>query len=148
MPGGARRRAPSSAMVKPAPVANPSSAQSTAARRLIRPGATTARSSSDSSLPGSSTKAASAMRAPSSVVDNPIDSPIARVAWAISSDQGTLMPISSNSGRRPTVRVRASSPTTSRQPVMNSAGTNPIARRGTTTSAITPSTSATVDTTR
>lgn len=81
-------------------------------------------------------------------MDSPIASPIAWVVNAMSSDQGTLMPISSNSGRSPRVRVRARSPMTSRQPVMNSAGTSPIARRGTTTSATTPTTSATVETTR
>ena len=70
-PGAFRRRTPSSAIVYPAPAARPSSAQSAKANRRTRPGATSATTSSGISLPGSSTKAASAIFIPSSNGVNP-----------------------------------------------------------------------------
>ncbi|WP_162933749.1 MULTISPECIES: hypothetical protein [Actinomyces] len=134
--------------MKPAPAANPRRPQSTAARRRTHPGATSATTSRGTSLPGSSTKAARAILAPSSWTVRPTACATSRVASATTSAQAVLSPSTRDSRRTPTVRVRASSPMTSRQPIMKTAGTIATARRGTRSSAATSSTSVTTWITR
>ena len=135
-----RRRAPSSATVKPAPSANPSSTQSTAAKRRTRPGATIAATTSGANLPASSMNAAKAIPAPSSLTFTPAHPATTRVSSATTAAQGTPTENIRLIARHETVRVRPSSAITIRHPSIAAAGTSAANSLGTTARAATIST--------
>ena len=121
--------------MKPSPAAYPSSAQSVAARRRTRPGATKAITANGISLPGSSTKAAKAMEAPSSCGESPPSSPTHPVATATAKAHQIPTPYIVPTARQLTVRVRASPVMITRPIAANRPGTIAIASRGITSSA-------------